>query len=112
MLLDQRRTRNAASGAEVLAPENRTGDRRGIVEVNLARLARSGCSLSAQGRKRELRALADERQPHIDHLDRLVGRMVRVALLVKRVEGLADGLAVAGHQLGARDRDREREFLA
>src|SRR6202011_1684323 len=83
MLLDQGRARNAASGAEILAPVDRTGDGlAGIVEVNLARLARFWRAMPAQGRKSELRALADQGEPHVDHLDRLVGRVMGVALLV------------------------------
>ena len=47
---------------------------------------------AADAWKCQLRPLADGAQPDIDHLDRLLGRMMRVALLVKLVEGGADRL--------------------
>src|SRR5262249_42831696 len=103
MLLDQRRARNAASGAEIGALVDRARDRLGrIGDENLASLPRLWRAARAQGWKRELRALADQRQAHVDHLDRLIGRMVRVALVVQRVERRADHLAVAGQKLLAR----------
>src|SRR5580692_8411509 len=100
MFLDQRRARNPASGAEVAAFVDRARDRPGgIIEINLARTLRLGGAALDEYREGELRTLADQREPHVHHLDRLVRRMVRVALLVERIECLADRGAVAGDEL-------------
>src|ERR1700688_2369371 len=105
MLLDQRRARNAASGAEIAAFVDRERNwPGGIVEKDVTRALRPGSAAVGERRKGELRALAQQREPHVDHLDRLVGRMVRVALLVERIERLANRSAMAGDELLARDR--------
>src|ERR1700688_4251862 len=113
MLLDQRRARNAASGAEIAALVDRARNwPGGIFEKDVTRALRLGSAAVGERRKGELRALAHQREPHVDHLDRLVGRMVRVALVVERIECLPDPGARAGDELLARDRDRQRKFLA
>src|SRR5438128_66802 len=70
-----------------------------------------GRAALAEGREAQLGALADEAEPHVHHLDRLLGRMVRVAVLVERIECGADRLAVSGLELCERHRHRQGEFL-
>src|SRR5262245_66381162 len=61
--------------------------------------------------KAELGTFADRRQTDIDHLDRLVGRMVRVAMLVKRVECGADAGTISRFELRLAHRHLQRELL-
>ena len=70
---------------------DRAGDRLARVrEIDLAPACRRRARDPGRRREAQLRALADHRQPDVDHLDRLVRRMVCVAVLVERVEGGAD----------------------
>src|SRR5260370_27100547 len=96
MLLDERGTGDLIAGAERLALIDRAGRRRvclGKIDGARAR----GLRAAACGELREngLRALADEREANIDHLDRLVGRMMGVAMLVERVECGSANRAIA-----------------
>ncbi len=113
MLLDQRRPDDLGARAQILAPIDRADHRlSGARKVRLAP-ARGRCRGGpTDSGKRKLRALAHGRKADIDHLDRLLGRMVRVAMLVKRIERGADRAMVGALELRQRDRHRQREFLA
>src|SRR6266852_7904322 len=71
-----------------------------------------GPALRGEARECHRRALADHGEPDIDDFDRLLGRMVGVALIVEAVERRPDGAAVARLDLICADGNRKREFLA
>src|SRR5262245_65894255 len=98
MLLDERRAGDGAAGAERLALVDRAGHRP-VGEMDVAPARRLRRTARGEAWKAELGTFADRRQPDIDHLDRLVGRMVRVAMLVKRVECGADAGTICRFEL-------------
>ena len=91
MLLDQRRPGNARAGAQTVAPIDLGGERlAGAAEIGRPLARRRRRAGRREARERELRPLADGGKPDVDHLHRLLGRMMRVAMFVKPVEGGAD----------------------
>ena len=78
----------------------------GIAEIDRTATRRRPLA-AALLREFQLRPLADDGKTDIDHLHRLVGRVVGVALLVEPVERGADAAAIALLQL--RDGDRHRQ---
>src|SRR5205823_3897601 len=80
-------------------------------EIDRARAR--GLRAAARGKAREngLRAFADQREANIDHLDRLVGRMMGVAMLVERIECGSDADAIARRDRFDAHGNLQREFL-
>src|SRR6185312_14842241 len=102
-----------AAGPECLALIDRTGRRLVCVaEIHLALPGRLRAFAPGEARKAQFRALADHGEPDIDHLDRLVGRMVSIAMLIERVERDPDAGAVRALDLAHANRHLQREFLA
>ena len=99
-------------GGELLALIDRAAHRLlGVAEIDVAAMRDRAAAALAEARKLQRRPLADHREPHVDHLDRIFRRRVRVAVLVELVEGGADRLAVALADVLDRDRHRQREIL-
>src|ERR1700704_5543017 len=111
-LLHDGRSSDARAGRERIALIDRAAHRLlGVekVDVSVARGLRR--APLAEPREGELRALADRAEPHVHHLDRLIRRMMRVTVLIERIERLPDRFAVAGFELPERDRHRQAELL-
>src|SRR4029079_14725018 len=87
VLLDERGAGDLAAGAERFALVDRAGQRPArVAEIDLALPGRLRALTFGEAGKAQLRALSDHGKPDIDHLDRLVGRVVGVAMLIERVE--------------------------
>src|SRR6185436_11534270 len=84
----------------------------GRTEIGHVLAGRRGGPARREAREAQLRPLADGAEPDVDHLDRLVRRMVRVAQLVQFVERGADRLPLALPELLDGDRHLQRKLLA
>src|SRR5439155_27361841 len=110
--LDQRRPGNPGAGAEMIAPVDHGGDRlAGAAEIGRTFARRRRRAGDCHTREGELRPLAYAAEPDVDHLHRLLRRMMRVAVLVELIERGADRLAFTALELREIDRHRPRELL-